>query len=141
MTGRLQKALSHAQRRRAQVPLRRLEPVRLPHATVRRLGSSSVHELIGAYEAGATTPELALRYGVSRTAVKELLHRSGVAVRRPPGLGEPDVDEAVRLYEAGWLLREIAVECDVHQETVRRALLKRGVSMRSGHGDHGGSQR
>jgi hypothetical protein len=24
---------------------------------------------------------------------------------------------------------------------VRRALLKRGVSMRSGHGDHGGSQR
>jgi hypothetical protein len=73
--------------------------------------------------------------------VKDLLHREGAAVRRPPGLSAADVDEAVRLYQSGWLLREIAVKFAVHQETVRRALLKQGVALRSGHGSHGASRR
>jgi uncharacterized protein (DUF433 family) len=96
---------------------------------------------VGAYEAGATSDELAHRYGISRTAVKDLLHRQGVAFRRLPGLSAADVDEAVRLYRRGWLLREIAGKFAVHQETARRALAQRGVVRRSGHGDHGHAAR
>jgi transcriptional regulator with XRE-family HTH domain len=92
--------------------------------------------LLERYEQGATTAQLAESYGISRTAVKDLLHRQGVAVRRPVGLGAGEIDEAVRLYRAGWLLREIAEKFGVSQETMRRKLLGRGVVMPSGHGDH-----
>jgi predicted DNA-binding protein YlxM (UPF0122 family) len=77
---------------------------------------------------------LAEQFGISRTAVKELLHREGVNVRRPQGLLTEDVPEAARLYESGWLLREIADKFSASQESVRRRLLKHGVVMRSGHG-------
>ncbi len=103
----------------------------------RRLGSSSVAALLRAYEAGATTTQLAEQCGVSATAVKDLLHRHGVSVRRPVGRPRGKVDEAIRLYKAGWLLREIARKFDVSQEDVRRKLRARGAVMRSGHGDHG----
>lgn len=83
------------------------------------------------------TAQLAEQYSVSATAVKDLLHRAGVAVRRPSGLNLDDVSEATRLYESGWLLREIAQKFDVSQEDVRRRLLAWAVVMRSGHGDHG----
>ncbi len=114
---------------------------REPHAVSRRLGSSTVAALITAYEAGATTAQLAEQYGVSRTAVKDLLHAHRTAVRRPVGLLDEDVNEAARLYEVGWLLRKIAVKFNVSQENVRRQLLSRGVVMRSGHGDHRRDQR
>ena len=108
-----------------------------PHAVVRRLGLSTVLALIEAYEAGSTTAKLAERYGISRTAVKDLLHAHGVTVRRPAGLNARDVYKAARLYESGWLLREIAEKFDVSRDDVRRKLLAAGVVMRSGHGDHG----
>jgi DNA-directed RNA polymerase specialized sigma24 family protein len=101
----------------------------------RRLGSSSVAALVTAYAAGATTAELAQQFGVSRTAVKDLLHRQHVVVRGPQGLPAEDAPEAARLYESGWLLRQIAEKFGVSQGTVRRKLLARGVVMRSGHGD------
>ncbi len=114
---------------------------RRPHALPRRLGSSTVAALIGAYEEGSTTAQLAEHYGVSRTAVKDLLHTHGAAVRRPAGLSVDEIDEAADLYESGWLLREIGAKFEVDRETVRRKLLERGVVMRSGHGDHGGPVR
>ena len=79
---------------------------------VRRLGLSTVLALIEAYEAGSTTAKLAERYGISRTAVKDLLHAHGVTVRRPAELNARDVYKAARLYESGWLLREIAEKFD-----------------------------
>lgn len=135
MTVRLQKVYLRAAdpvRKRAQTVPR---GPRQPHSVPRRLGSSSVAALIEAYEAGATTAQLAEWYGVSRTAVKALLHASEVAVRRPPGLQDEDVAEATRLYGSGWLLREIAAEFSVSPENVRRRLLEQeGAVMRSGHG-------
>jgi DNA-binding transcriptional regulator LsrR (DeoR family) len=108
-----------------------------PHATARRLGSSSVAALIAGYEGGATCAQLAEAYGISQTAVKDLLHRQGVQLRRPLGLSAEEINAATDLYEAGWLLREIAAKFGVSQETVRRRLVERGVVTRSGHGDHG----
>jgi len=105
-----------------------------PQVVARRLGSSSVAALIRSYEAGATTTQLAQQYGVSATAVKDLLHCRDVVVRRRVGLQPLEVDEAVRFYESGWQLREIAQKFDASQENVRRRLLERGVTMRSGHG-------
>ena len=104
-----------------------------PRAVARRLGSSSIAALIEAYESGSTTAKLAEQYGISRTAVRDLLHARGVALRRPRGLGSKDIAEAARLYDTGWLLRETAEKFDVSQENVRRRLVELGVVMRNGH--------
>lgn len=141
VTVRLQKVYGRASKGGRKPRLQDERRVSRPQAVVRRLGSSSVVALIRSYEAGATTAQLAEQYSVSATAVKDLLHRAGVAVRRSSGLNLDDVSEATRLYESGWLLREIAQKFDVSQEDVRRKLLASGVVMRSGHGDHGQRRR
>lgn len=139
VTARLLKVYQKAKCQYRKAASHSTRPCAQPHAVPRRLGSSTVAALIRAYEAGATTAQLAEQYGDSRTAVKDLLHHQNVVVRRPLGLGVEQVDEAVQLYQSGWLLREIAVKFNVSQETVRRRLVECGVSMRSGHGDHGRS--
>jgi hypothetical protein len=106
----------------------------LPYALARRLGVAVVQEIVGAYEAGATSAELANRYGVSRTGLQHLLHSQGAAARSPRGLTPTDVNVAEQLYAAGWLLREIGLELGFSRDAVRRALLQRGVVMRSGYG-------
>ena len=86
MTARLQKAQHHASQGAVKRGRQPAGARQRPYAVAQRLGSSSVLELVAAYEAGATSAGLAERYGISRKAVKDLLHREGVAVRRPPGL-------------------------------------------------------
>jgi hypothetical protein len=62
-----------------------------PYALSKRLGMAVVQELVGCYEAGATSADLADRYGVSRTGLTNLLHAQGAAVRRRCGLSPTDV--------------------------------------------------
>ena len=115
--------------------------VDLPYALSRRLGAAVVQEIVGCYEAGATSDELANGYGVSRTGLQHLLHSQGAAVRSPRGLTPTDVNVAERLYADGWLLREIGMELGFSRDAVRRALLQRGVIMRSGYGSANRSKR
>jgi len=93
-----------------------------------------VAEIGEAYEAGATSTELAERWGVSRTGLLKLLRDSGMRVRTRRALTEVEIDTAERLYGEGWILREIGAELGVSQECVRRALLKRGLKLRVGLG-------
>lgn len=58
-----------------------------PHATRRRLGQQAVEAVVADYLAGMTTREVAERYGISKTAVIELLRPRGV-LRGRGGAGQ-----------------------------------------------------
>lgn len=46
-----------------------------------RLGPERLEQLVAAYRSGASTRELARRFGAGATAVKNVLRRSGVSLR------------------------------------------------------------
>jgi hypothetical protein len=120
---------------------REVSSVDRPYALARRLGAVVIQEIVRCYESGASAAELAERYGVCHTGLKNRLHAQGAAVRSPRGLSSADVNLAERLYAAGWLLREIGAELRFSRDAVRRALLQRGVVMRSGYGSGNRSKR
>ena len=102
-----------------------------PRSSIRRqarLTQLEVAELIAQYLAGATSRQLAGRWGMNRHTVTEHLRRSGVL--RYQGLSEGQVAEACRLYLAGWSLARIAAALSCAPHTVRSALLREGVTMR-----------
>jgi orotate phosphoribosyltransferase-like protein len=105
-----------------------------PKSLSRRLEKHVVADIARAYEAGASSTELAQEFGVSRTGVLNLLRESGVKVRTRRTLTEAEVDTAERLYGEGWILREIGQDLGVSRDCVRLALLKRGVKLRVGLG-------
>jgi len=108
------------------------EPVRYRLAD--RLDPEVQSEVVRAYEAGATSGELAERFGVSPLGLKSLLHSVGAKARTPRGLTPDEVVDAERLYLSGRLLREVAGRFGVSTECVRRALLRRGTKLRVGRG-------
>jgi hypothetical protein len=73
------------------------------------------------YRAGLTSPELAVRYGVAKTAVLRVLHDRGLAVRKP-GLSAEEVKEATRLRGHGLSYAAIGYKFGVYGSTVWRAL-------------------
>lgn len=91
------------------------------------------------YEAGATAPELAARFGVHRTTVVAHLRRKGVAIRRR-GLQAVEVDEVARLYGQGWSTVGLGKRFGVSDHTISAALRNAGVSIRtrSGRNAHHG---
>jgi DNA-directed RNA polymerase specialized sigma24 family protein len=70
---------------------------RSPRVVQRRLRPQEVAELVAAYETGATTRELADRFGIHRNTVSTHLERADVPTRTRRGLSPGDVDEAARL--------------------------------------------
>ena len=53
-----------------------------PHKLVRRLSDEAVAEILAAYQAGATTREVGMRFGLAHSSINKLLKRQGVPVRR-----------------------------------------------------------
>jgi hypothetical protein len=108
-------------------------PVELPPAvgykTARQLRPAEVDELVDAYQAGATTRELATRFGIWRGTVGKHLEARGIDTRAPK-LQPKDIQEAAKLYQAGWTLNKIARQYRVGYNTIRKRLLKAGVVMR-----------
>ncbi|KAB1150719.1 hypothetical protein F7R91_01700 [Streptomyces luteolifulvus] len=99
---------------------------------VKRLKPAQVEELVEAYKAGATTYQLADRFGIKRQTVSDILKRNGVTPRWRR-LTEANVDEAERLYATGLSTARVADRLKVDPETVRLRLRKRGVQMRDPH--------
>ncbi|MDV7219169.1 helix-turn-helix domain-containing protein [Streptomyces prunicolor] len=98
----------------------------------KRLKDAQVQELVADYKAGATTYQLAERFGIKRQTVSSILKRNGITPRWRR-LTEANVDEAQRLYAQGMSLARIADRFKVDDETVRLRLRKRGVQMRDPH--------
>jgi DNA-binding CsgD family transcriptional regulator len=108
---------------------------RRPHTVrqhQRRLSSAEIAELVIEYSSGATTYELASRFGCHRTTVSELLKSHDVTLRRAP-LNEEQIDRAAELYETGLSLAKIAKLIGANAETIRQHLRERGVTMRGPH--------
>ncbi|MFI2116328.1 helix-turn-helix domain-containing protein [Streptomyces rubiginosohelvolus] len=113
------------------LPVKR-EPKQVRRAG-RRLKDAQAAELVEAYKAGATTYQLAERFGVKRQTVSAILKRNGVTPRWRR-LTEANVDEAEQLYvHQGMSAARIADRLRVDPETVRLRLRKRGVQMRDPH--------
>ncbi|WP_433578570.1 helix-turn-helix domain-containing protein [Nocardia brasiliensis] len=100
-----------------------------PRRLDRRLSADTIAELVDAYEAGAPTPELCARYGLSKGGILKLLREAGVKMRKQP-LSEAQIRQAARLYAEGYSLRAVAAELGSSFSTVREALLAQGVTMR-----------
>ncbi|MFF0496522.1 hypothetical protein ACFYU5_08975 [Nocardia aobensis] len=99
-----------------------------------RLPRHTIDELIHAYRDGATTLELAHRYGISKTAVLNLLTREGITRRHQP-LTDTDVDHLERLYLAGHSLTSCSRLTGAPASTIKDALHKRGTPMRTAGGN------
>ena len=95
--------------------------VRPPHALCRRLGHDGIQEVIAAYRAGATTPELVVRFNASKGALLGILHERGLAIRTL-GLTSTEIDEAVRLRAAGLSYAAVGERLGVVGSTVWRVL-------------------
>jgi hypothetical protein len=86
----------------------------------RRLSQETIQVLIDAYKAGAISPQLAAQYGVSKTALLELLHAEGLAKRKRLTLEE--IEEAHRLRSRGWTYVAIGQNFGMYGSTVWRTL-------------------
>ncbi|MGW5515652.1 hypothetical protein [Nocardia africana] len=101
----------------------------------RRLPRHTIDQLVHAYQEGATAPELAARYDISKTAVLNLLSRESVTRRHQP-LTETDVDHLENLYLAGYSLASCSRVTGTPASTIKDALHKRGTPMRPAGGHH-----
>lgn len=104
-------------------------PLSEPHAIRRRLGAEALERLQADYEAGATTRQLAARYGIGKTSVQYYLHQAGVPLRRQ-ALTPKQIDQAIELYAAGFSFDSIGATLDVVGSTVYRAFELAGLSIR-----------
>lgn len=84
---------------------------------------------------GATTSELCVEYGLSKTGLLNHLHERGVQLRRQP-LNPEQVEEASRLYQHGFSIAAIANYLDTSYNNVRQNFERIGVERRP----RGGSQ-
>ena len=100
---------------------------------LRKLSDDEIADLVRRYRDGASTYELAERFGVHRVTVSAHLHRQG-AKMRGTSLTAEQVDQEVRLYQDGWSTARIGRHLDFNGDTVWLALRARGVRMRDSHG-------
>jgi hypothetical protein len=110
----------------------RVKPV-TPRHSAKRLSKSEVTDLVAGYQAGATAPELAKRFGIARTTVLITLEREGVP-RRYRRMTSADTVEAARLYRSGQSLSVVGQHFQVNPSTILNHLRQAGVPIRDTHG-------
>lgn len=93
------------------------------------LTTQQMDELVAAYQAGATTKELASEYRIHRHTVSIYLRRRGEPRRHQP-MGSEEVVLAGKLYESGLSLAKISERLGPAPNTIRRVLMAEGVEMR-----------
>jgi uncharacterized protein (DUF433 family) len=103
-----------------------------PHALSRRLTPVAVAALLADYQAGASSLELARRYGVGKASVLALLDRHNVPRRHQPMTQQQVARPS--LYESGLSVAAVSNKLGVPARTVHRTLQRAGVQMRDTHG-------
>ncbi|MET8426858.1 hypothetical protein [Nocardia sp. NPDC004860] len=121
------------------LPRRHKKPLadrpREPRRIEQRLGPATVEELLHAYRDGTSTAQLAARYGISKTAVLNLLTNRKVP-RRFQSMTTNDIDHVERLYLAGHSLVSCSRLTGFPASTIRDALRERDTPMRAPGGRH-----
>lgn len=92
-------------------------------------------ELKEKYDAGASGPKLAERYGCTTRVIYSCLHRAGYVARPPRGNVNKHLSMSDRElkaeYERGLTTGQLSKQCGCSDETVRRRLKISGCTMRS----------
>jgi hypothetical protein len=88
--------------------------------------------MVREYDAGATTAELRLKYGLAQGSLLKLLRANGAVIRRQ-GVTSAQENAAVGLYASGHSIGSIATQFSASYTTVRNCLLRAGVEMRGTH--------
>jgi hypothetical protein len=109
--------------RASQRPKRLATAPSRPYALPRRLGATQVQELMRAYRAGTPSPELAEHHGVAKSALLQLLHHEGLAIRKP-GMTPKQITEARRLRDQGLSYAAIGKQLGFVGSTVWRGLVR-----------------
>ncbi|PPJ36540.1 hypothetical protein C5E45_19115 [Nocardia nova] len=94
-----------------------------------RLPRHTIDALVQDYRDGTATLALAQRYGISKTAVLNLLTREGITRRHQP-LTDAEIDHLERLYLAGHSLISCSRLTGTPASTIKDALHTRGTPMR-----------
>lgn len=88
-----------------------------------------INEIVKEYANGATTRQLAEKYGCHRDTISRQLKKQGVAVTIEK-ITHADVGEMVRLYESGQKAEEVGRQFGVSKSTALNRLRANGVKMR-----------
>lgn len=83
-----------------------------------RLNASNRAERLEGYQAGVAVKELAQRFGVHRSTVREMAARAGIEPQRS-GLTTQDEHRAAELYAQGMTLKQVAAQFGVVVGSVR----------------------
>lgn len=124
---RLRKVLE----RTATGAVRTVSPPARAHKLVQRLDAETVSTLVADYQSGMSSPQLQVKYQLSKGSVLRLLASAGVEMRRK-SLSSEQLALAVQRYRAGLGIREVAAELGVAKTTVQNALARSGIEMRPG---------
>lgn len=104
-----------------------------PRSTSPRVSGAKAQQIAKGYEARLTVYELAMKHGVHRATVSEVLRRNGIAMRRQSPT-EAQVNEMVRLYQEGLSLQRVGDRLGFNASTVLNKLRARGITTRDSHG-------
>ncbi|WP_100515095.1 helix-turn-helix domain-containing protein [Mycobacteroides abscessus] len=104
-------------------------PTTVVHRVDRRLSAETIAQLVAAFESGASVPDLARQYEVSKRALRQLLRDQGMQMRKQP-LSDNEVELAINLYADGLSLRDIGERLGRGKTTISNALVRCGVVLR-----------
>ena len=104
---------------------------RLSNPPQRRLSPAVVHDLVEAYQAGATINQLAVRFGIHRTTVSGHLDRHGVPRHSEQATWDDEnLKQAAELYATGLSLAAVAHRFGIDAQTVANRFRRAGVAVR-----------
>lgn len=95
----------------------------------RKLSTEQKAELAAAYQAGATTYELAERFSIHRTTASKIIQKAGHKIRGT-GLLSFEITQVVRRYQDGESMKSLARAFKVSKANVKKHLLEQGVTLR-----------
>ncbi len=95
----------------------------------RRLSNADIADLADGYKSGATTYELADRFGIYRDRVSLILEQQAIP-RRMRSLSDNQIQQAAALYKTGLSVEKVAKEIGCGQGTIWKELRSAGVQLR-----------
>ncbi|GHJ11054.1 hypothetical protein TPA0907_54210 [Micromonospora humidisoli] len=96
-----------------------------------QLAAERRRDVVARAESGESITSIALRYGVTRQAIRGMLRRRGVPARRTGKLTDAQREEVVKRFLDGVSLGQIAADFSVTVPAVRGLISRRGINIPS----------
>lgn len=110
------------------------EPTPLVARRDGRISAREKQRIVHAYHAGVSMKELARRYSIHRTSIRDVLEEGSVVLRKQRKISPAQVDIAVSLYKQGMSLARIGERLDFNAQTISMHLRRAGVTIRGANG-------